>query len=470
MREMQDWLVTGGPPEPERVVAPDSTSRVLLTVAARALSGRDCADLTYLPLLTRFRGAPEPVRRAAIARAGARSALAPSEVAEVDVEAVGRWIVDHYPRHDYPGVVIGSPHGAAVHLATALGVPWLPAAFEIAVQWPGGAVDEPARALAHGSRVAPGLLAANPAAVVVRQVHDPAGRGVLAGATITLVVRWARLPDAYRAFLRDRLAPGTPVLILRDARTWPVLDAGGGHTFQIGSPGSGLDAGELRCDSDLFDRVLRAVGGDGTRWDAPTPSCPDAYAEHGIDPGLETSLRDWLAGAGRPLHRVLFTRPEALSAATADVYREWLRAAGKTGDRAVVECGRQLDPWQVVRAGLVPYWCESATRRSVAGAELWLAGSSAFSSVDVLPDPPGMASPVLAGLPQWRAAASFGRRRGAVDRLAARGYPTSAVPTGHATEVLRNQPYDLPAPKPLRIVDALTGLRDSGTQQGLLIC
>lgn len=170
------------------------------------------------------------------------------------------------------------------------------------------------------------------------------------------------------------------------------------------------------------------------------------------------------------LHRVLFAEPEALSAATADVYRGWLRAAGKSGDRCVVECGRLLDPWQVIRAGLVPYWCENATSRRVAGAEWWLAGSTPFSSVDVLPEPPGMRSPALAGLPQWLAVASFGRRRRALDRIAARGYPVTSVPTRHATEVLRGQPYDLPAPARLGVQDALAGLRAAGTAHGLLVC
>ncbi|GAB3808319.1 hypothetical protein GCM10027605_40580 [Micromonospora zhanjiangensis] len=189
-----------------------------------------------------------------------------------------------------------------------------------------------------------------------------------------------------------------------------------------------------------------------------------------MEPDLEAGLRDWARGVGSPLHRVLYPRPAALSAAVADLYRRWLRRAGKTGDRCVVECGRLLDPAQVIRAGLVPYWCESATARAVAGVEWWLAGSEPFSSVDVLPEPPGLRSPALAGLPQWLAVASFGRRRRMVDRTAARGYPVTPVPTRHATAVLRGQPYDLPSPAPLRAVDVLAELRDGGLPQGLLIC
>ncbi|RKR92494.1 hypothetical protein BDK92_6935 [Micromonospora pisi] len=471
MREMQEWVAASGPdvPGPRRIVALDSPARVLLAAASRALRGEDCADLGYQPMLARFPGTPESVRRSAVARAGGRAALPVRQVGQVDAEWVARWMVDHYPPGQYPGVVLGSPSGAAVHLATALGMPWLPAGFEVAVQWPQGAVDNLAGSLAYGAQVAERLLAANPG-VRVRQVHDPAARGVLAGSTVSLVLRWRQLPEAYRHFLGERLAPGAPVLLMRDVRTWPVVDQGQGHAFQLGSPGSGLTSADFRILSEPLDQVLRVAGGDPQRWEPPAPLGPQGYAEHGIEPGFEQSLLDWAREADSSLHRVLFAEPEALSAATADVYRGWLRAAGKTGDRCVVECGRLLDPWQVVRAGLVPYWCENATSRRVAGAEWWLAGSDPFSSVDVLPEPPGMRSPALAGLPQWLAVASFGRRRRALDRVAARGYPVTSVPTRHATEVLRAQPYDLPAPAPLDVQDALTGLRASGTAHGLLVC
>ncbi|WP_407676257.1 hypothetical protein [Plantactinospora alkalitolerans] len=470
MREMQEWLAAGGPgpPGPDRIVSPESTGRVLLAVASRAVRGQDCADLGYHPLLSRFRGAPESVRRTALARAATRAAVSAEQAGTFDADRVAGWMVGHYPPRRYPGIVLGSPHGAAVHLATAMGVPWLPTAFDVAVQWPGGGVADPAGALAYGARVAGRLLGGNPA-VRVRQVHDPAARGVLAGSTVSLVVRWHRLPEAYREFLGGRLAPGAPVLLLRDVRSWPVLESGDGHSFQLGGPTSGLEPADFRPDSDVLGQVLRGAGGDGASWDAPNPG-PPGYAEHAVEPGFEASLLDWAEAAGSRVHRVLFPGPDALSAAAADVYRGWLRAAGKTGNRCVVECGRLIDPWQVVRAGLVPYWCESATQRSVTGAEWWLAGSTPFTSLDVLPEPPGLRSPALAGLPQWLAVASFGRRRRAVDRVAARGYPVTSVATRHATEVLRGQPYDLPAPAPLGMVEALAGLRASGTSQGLLVC
>ncbi|OZV83723.1 hypothetical protein CA850_03410 [Micromonospora echinospora] len=458
----------GAGPAGERVVAAGSTARVLVAAAARALRGADCADLGHPPSLARFPGAPEPVRRAAVARTAGRVALPVEQAATVDAERVARWFVEQYPRRRYPGAVLGSAHGAAVHLAVALGVPWLPAGFEMTVRWTDGAVDHPRAAHDHGAALAGRLLSGN-TDVHVRQVHCPASRGALAGATVTLGVRWQRLPRAYARFLAARLAPDASVLLLRDARTWPVRDDGRGHSFQVGCPASGLDPVDFHPDSPALRQVLRSAGGDRSRWDPPDVSSARALAENSVEAGFELGAREWTGRRGHRLHRVLFPQPEVLSAATADLYRGWLRGAGKTGNRLVVECGRLLDPWQVVRAGLVPYWCENATRRSVAAAEWWLAGSEPFTSVDVLPEPPGVPSPALAGLPQWLAVAAFGRRRRALDRTAARGYPVTSVPTRRATEVLRNQPYDLPVPPPLAVDAALAALRDGGAAQGLLV-
>ncbi|RIV41633.1 hypothetical protein [Micromonospora radicis] len=453
----------------DRIVATGSLARILVGATARALRGADCADLGHAGPVSRFAGTPDPVRRAAAVRSAGRVALTPTQATEVDAERVAQWFADQYPRRRYPGLLLGSPHGAVAHLATALGMPWLPAGFEMLAHWPHGNVDRPDAALDHGAALAGRLLAGNPD-LHVRQVHCPASRGVLAGVTVALTGRWRRLPAAYRRFLADRLEPQATILVLRDARTWPVLDAADGHSFQVGCPGSGLDPVDFHPDSPALRQVLRSAGGEPANWAPPEVSTPPGGAEHGVESGFEHGVRDWAAKTGHPVHRLLVPAPEALSVATAELYRGWLRAAGKTGDRLVVECGRLLDPWQVLRAGLVPYWCENAARRCVEQAEWWLAGSEPFSSVDVLPEPPGVRSPALAGLPQWLAVAGFGRRRRALDRASARGYPVTTVPTRRATEVLRAQPYDLPAPAPLRARDALAALRAGGSRHGLLVC
>jgi hypothetical protein len=330
---------------------------------------------------------------------------------ELDGERVAEAIVDHYPGDGYSAVVLGSVHGSAAHLAVALGAPWLPAAFDVTVA---GATS----AWMPGAAAAARLLSANPTASV-RQVEPP-GIAAVAGRPVTLFVRWRDLPAAYRRFLDTRLRPDAAVLIARDSGTWAS-----GHSAQA------------------------------------------------VNPEFVEDVRQWAGGRDHPLYRVMFSRPDVLSAAVADLYRRWLRGAGKTGSRLVVECGRLLDPWQVIRTGMVPYWLSTPSRYALSELHWWLAGSRPFTQIDVLVDPPGAPrddlGSDLAGPADFVAAAGFARFRGTVDDRCLRAYPDGPVPLGRASEVLRRLPYDLPVPPRLSVPEAVAMLGETTEVSAMIV-
>jgi hypothetical protein len=169
------------------------------------------------------------------------------------------------------------------------------------------------------------------------------------------------------------------------------------------------------------------------------------------------------------VRQVIFRRPEVLSASVADLYRAWLRASGRTGNRLIVECGRLVDPWQVLRSGLVPYWCAHPLEPAVQAVEWWLAGTDAFTSVEVLAEPPGIVVPSTAQLTQWASVAAFAARRGTLDRRCARAYPLGSVPPEHASAVLRQHPYDLPYLAPIDAANALAWMAGGANTSGLLV-
>lgn len=332
----------------------------------------------------------------------------------VDAERVARAVVDHYPGTGYPAVVLGSAHGSAAHLAVALGAPWLPAAFDVSVA---GA----ASGWMQGAAAAARIVSGNPQ-VTVRQVDTPGiAGGTGAGRPVTLFVRWRDLPSAYARFLDSRLRPGGAVLLARDSGAWAS-----GHSAQA------------------------------------------------INPEFVEGIRQWAAGRDHPLYRVMFSRPDVLSAAVADLYRRWLRAAGKTGGRLVVECGRLLDPWQVIRTGMVPYWLAAPSRYAVGELHWWLAGSQPFTQIDVLVEPPGAPRDDLAGVElasptDFVAAAGFARIRGSVDARCVREYPHGQVPAWRASEVLRRLPYDLPVPPRLGVPEAVAMLGETTEVSAMIV-
>jgi hypothetical protein len=154
------------------VVCPDSLGRALLDTAARSLRGHAAVDLVRVPVLGRHGQAAGLTRSRRLAADARAEAVPVGDIDKIDAEAVARWVAGHYPAPVFPAVVLGSPHGAAVHLAALLGAPWLPTAFTVTVPWAGGSVGNWPGAMEWGAELA-GRITANNPDVSVRQVHDP---------------------------------------------------------------------------------------------------------------------------------------------------------------------------------------------------------------------------------------------------------------------------------------------------------
>jgi hypothetical protein len=434
-------------------VNPVRLARTLVEATSRALRGLDSASSAPLPLAgepARKLAAGEPTLQADLCRTE-RFAVPAEATAEIDADAVASWIVSQYAGASYPGVIVGSCHGAAAHLAAALGVPWLPAGFETDVGWPGGiGADTAVAALHHGRATALRVLELNDG-ILIRQVHDPVCAGHLVGCQINLHLRWRWLPEAYSAFLANNLDQDAFILVIRDVRAWSALHAGDDYSFQLGSTASGLSVEEhLRGHTPALGLFGRAT------------------SEYAMEAGVEAELRQWARQHQARMFSVIYSDGHRLSAAVADLYREWLRGNGNRADRLVISSGRMVDPGQVLRTGLVPYWCETVTSPAVAAAELWLAGSTPFASIDVFPEPPGSVWSVLATPSQWRSLAAFATDRGEVCPAMARAYPLVPVPPRLATEALRRKPEAARRPAPLDIEVAVAGLRASASA-GLLV-
>lgn len=443
-------------PVPAAPLLSPAVGRTLVEATARALLGRDCADLSNPTGSWPYRlSTLDKWRRGA-------TAIPADRLSQVRPDNVADWIVRQYPEGPFPAVVLGSPHGSSAHLAAMMGAPWLPTGFQVDVVWTDGTWDDLNATWQQGARI--GRHFHENTGVAVRQVHDPLRFAHLATRRTTHHVSWRELPAPYRAFLEHRLDPHAAIILISDVRRWPLHRAGSA-SVQIGSPASGLTVDDyataLASSCPATTASLRAALSRG--W------YDQADAEHAVQPGFELGLRDWAsrnwasrnwAGSQpRTVHTIAYRCPSQLAAAAADVHRDWLRAAGKTGNRLVVECGRLLDPHHVGRSALVPYWCETSSDHAVRSAQLWLAGSEPFSSIEALPEPASCGSTPMATLEQWQTLARFAVRRGMIDRHLERAYPTRPLSPSDASGVLRHQPCDLPRPPVLPVDELITRLR-----------
>jgi hypothetical protein len=151
-------------------------------------------------------------------------------------------------------------------------------------------------------------------------------------------VKWRVLAKAYRLFLEQCLLPGAPIILVRDASTWPVTRYGDRHLFQVGARG-GMTAQEYL-----------------TRPDVPIPDDVAPEAEWGFAEPLAEAVEAWGAAAGHPVVEIGYDHPQHPSSAVATTTRSWLRDRGEPAERLLVSSFIVHDPWRTITSGSVPFW------------------------------------------------------------------------------------------------------------------
>jgi hypothetical protein len=314
--------------------------------------------------------------------AGGFEGVPPDQLGSVDLEAVAGWVTDHYREQRYPAVLLGSSNGAAVHLATALGAPWLPQTLLVPVRWRGNEPGRPDRAVEFGADVAPRLLRRNPD-IALHHMHDANQDELMIGQMAYFRVKRRRLGAAYERFLRERLAPDAPIIVLADSSAWPVTTVGDRHVFQVGAQG-GIGPRD-------YDR-------HGIEPDADAPE-----AEWGFDASLLDDVQRFGIAEGHPVHVVRYPDTHALSGPVADIHRDWLSGAGIATGRLLVESFLLIDATRTRQAGLVPLWTMFPVESAVDTTVNYL-GSTAgsFQSVHIGLFPHGVRSRGIAEPDMWR--------------------------------------------------------------------
>ncbi|MEV4313589.1 hypothetical protein [Actinocrispum sp. NPDC049592] len=426
--------------EPDKAIAAFDSASAMLAATSRGLTGQPFDRAGKGPLFgATLRAAnllPRPIRQRLYAFAGGAEGVTPEQLGEIDMGAVAEWVTGHYPAARYPGLLLGSSNGAAVHLATALGMPWLPQTLLIPVRWRGNDPGRPDRALDFGATVAPALLRRNND-IALHHMHDANQDRLMIGQMAYFRVKRQRLGDAYERFIRDRLAADAPIIVLADESTWPVSNVAERHVFQVGAQGG--------IGPEDYDR----------HGIVPDDESPEA--EWGFDSALLDDVHRIAAETGHPVHVVRYPEPHALSGPVANLYHSWL---GTEHPRLLVESFLLIDPTRTLEAGLVALWTmfpvESAVRATVDHVQ---SAPGRYRSVHVGLFPHGVESKGIAMPSLWQKALP------GVDFLGVdvHRYPADfAALTRYGAELRRLPKVGSPAPGTLPLDHVLAEL-DSAT-------
>ena len=216
------------------------SATAMLRALASFLHGKDFPDLglssALRPLAVGANLLPTTLRQEAYKLGGYFEAIAPEQLERVKDEDIGRWVVEQFPARRYPAVLVGSSNGALVHLAAALGTPWLPQTFLIPLHQRGIEVDEPKHALEFGREPGRRLLEANPD-LQLHHMHDANQDRLMTHYMTYFRIKRRRLGEAYARFLVEHLQPGGIIILVDCRHSWPTTRVGPRHVFQHGGAG-----------------------------------------------------------------------------------------------------------------------------------------------------------------------------------------------------------------------------------------
>ncbi|WP_327587513.1 hypothetical protein OHA25_11265 [Nonomuraea sp. NBC_00507] len=355
----------------------------MVRATGRFLRGKDHRGMSVGPgsrVLAALASAPPArVRRLMYRAMGLVQGLPPHRVPRVRREDLDYWVVRQYGPGPYPAVVVGAASGAALHLAAALGAPFLPQTTLVAVRDRDTDPDDPVSAMRALAPTAQ-LIAQNNADLSVYHMHDPVQDRPMLEAMAYMRLKRLRLGPAYERFLEERLADGGSIILLDCTRNWRSTGTGERTCFQFGCLG-GLAEEEYFTSDDRVARYLEREGSPRRRWDPPEPDDKRPEAEWGLDPAIVPDLEKLAERRGFRLRRLAVAEPEDLSPFVADFYRWWHRRRGLPADRLVAESYVQADPYWMLRTASVPFWMRFNSDNDYEELERYLRTAPPYRSI-----------------------------------------------------------------------------------------
>lgn len=377
---------TGGVSRPE-YLSPVDSSICMVKAVARYLRGQDFPVLGLPRFLERVAPlidlVPPRSREALYTWAACAAAYPPEQLDRVRAADISAWVAGHFPRdRRCSAVLLGSPNGAAVHLAAALRAPYLPQTFLIPVLQRGGHCDD---VVARAEGAIPGgrrLLANNPH-LQIHQLHDPMNDRPQLARMDYFRVKHLRLEPAYEALVEDTLEPGGALIVVECRQTWPTTRLQERHLFQMGGVGA-LSVEEYLEGSDRVARFLEERGSHRREWEPPEPDGTNPESEWGFEPAWNEDLERLARRGDYRTIRLVFDDIGHLSPLVADLYAWWYRRRGLSDRRLLAECFFLLDPWWSLATGSVPYWMPFNTTRSTQGLERYLDEREPFDHIGLM--------------------------------------------------------------------------------------
>jgi len=368
------------------VVSFDSGTRVVREVA-EALTGNGRSILEAYPWGSNvFLGVisllPESARIAAI-EWGMRVSLGlpPNRADDVSIDVLARWCIAQYPDDvQYPVIVLGSPNGAVAHLAALLRAPFLTTSFGLTFRHPTIDPDDIDAYRRTSLATAERIRVSNPAGNYEIVCHvDPLHDRSMVRVADFVRIKLLDVPESYRAFVHEHLAPGGTIVLINCTYRWPQVPLGPGIFLQVG----GLGAVE---PAEYVDRW--SIDGTVELRRESEWGCPQAFADAVIDDAATAGIRVLEIARDHPADYSLLA------------YDAYLACDHVRSDTVLIDCFNHLNPRTNLETGIPGLWLPFNTTDGFELVARALEGRT-FSTVYVAPLPSFARSPDTASLDAW---------------------------------------------------------------------
>ena len=351
-------------PYPRIREAPESSSAAVLQAVAASLADawrpNQRATSTQAKLARFATHLPDAITRKMVSYAIRDIGLDPSLAHRITSEGLAKQALNVYNQVEdgvgYPAILIGAPNGGIAYLAALLQIPFLPSYFLLSFADHSNPDDIQSYAQ-QGSNFIEPIIAQNPDLLAVNH-YDPLHDRFLVEHVNHVRLKLLDLPQAYRDFIREHLAPEGIVLFADSRYSWHQYQLGERHFFQVGGLGGYTDQdflqGNPEIDIWLAGQKSRHQG--GWNLDDQYPLVEQPESEWSGLPAFREAVHHFCEAEPYQVFSINGTHPEDFSALAYTAYLWEARLHDRTPKGILVESFSLLNPTAALRSDLLPLW------------------------------------------------------------------------------------------------------------------
>ncbi len=347
-------------------------SAVAVRAVAAALQGMPCNVWNITPqqgaLLHILSLLGKRVTVAAVEHYASKRGVDPSWADHITSEDLASWAVSRYEnaRGPWDAIIIGAPNGGIVHLAMALGVPFLSQNFLSSYRQAPIAPDDVKAYQRYGEEIAKPIIAHNTDLAVINH-YDPLHDRIRVKYVNHIRYKLLELPRVYRGFIHDNIRRGGTIFFSDCRYPWPMYFIDERHWFQVGGLGGVRPREFIQGRPEIADLQRKAGANPLGHWGLTGRMAFEMpESEWGMMPPFREVTQRFAKENEYRFEALDGAHPQDFSQMACRVWQKILERAGIPPQGVLIETLTQIVPLAPLVGGLLPLWLPGNSEDSLA--------------------------------------------------------------------------------------------------------